>query len=39
MDMLIPATLLWDYPTIQAISHYLAAEHTQQRQPSLVLSA
>jgi acyl carrier protein len=39
MDMLIPATLLWDYPTTQAISHYLAAEHTQQRQPSLVLSA
>jgi acyl carrier protein len=39
MDILLPATLLWDYPTIHAISHYLAAEVSQQRQPAFALSA
>jgi acyl carrier protein len=39
MNILIPATLLWDYPTVNEIAQFLEAEYCRQTQVCLAVSA
>jgi acyl carrier protein len=39
MNILVPATLLWDYPTVNEIARFLEVEYYKQNQVCLAVSA